>query len=71
MTRRLCKRLGANDVLEVEQATAGAQEERDHGTPPGVPDPNISFRDERGQIAPEPSDGPVSLGASIPVGSPR
>ena len=38
---------------------------------PGVPDPNISFRDERGQIAPEPSAGPVSLGASIRVGGPR
>jgi nitrite reductase (NADH) large subunit len=37
---------------------------------PGVPDPNISFRDERGQIAPEDSDGPVSLGSSIPVGAP-
>jgi nitrite reductase (NADH) large subunit len=38
---------------------------------PGVPDPNISFRDERGQIAPADSDGPVSLGATIPVGGPR
>jgi nitrite reductase (NADH) large subunit len=38
---------------------------------PGVPDPNISFRDERGQIAPADSDGPVSLGLSIPVGAPE
>lgn len=38
---------------------------------PGVPDPNISFRDERGQIAPADNDGPVSLGATIPVGGPR
>ncbi len=37
---------------------------------PGTPDPNISFRDERGQIAPQTSDGPVSLGTSIPVGAP-
>ncbi|HET9419736.1 MAG TPA: nitrite reductase large subunit NirB, partial [Nocardioides sp.] len=32
---------------------------------PDVPDPNISFREERGQIAPV-----VSLGATIPVGAP-
>ncbi|WP_435770303.1 nitrite reductase large subunit NirB [Nocardioides sp. SYSU DS0651] len=38
---------------------------------PGVPDPHISFRAERGQIAPEDSAGPVSLGASIPVGAPQ
>lgn len=38
---------------------------------PGVPDPHISFRDERGQIAPADVDGPVSLGTSIPVGAPR
>ncbi|TYL55018.1 nitrite reductase large subunit [Nocardioides sp. BGMRC 2183] len=41
---------------------------------PGTPDPHISFRDERGQIAPAASEGPVTLvelGASIPVGSPR
>jgi nitrite reductase (NADH) large subunit len=38
---------------------------------PGTPDPNISFRDERGQIAPEDSEGPVSLGTTIPVGGPR
>ncbi|MGL5811302.1 MAG: nitrite reductase large subunit NirB [Nocardioides sp.] len=42
---------------------------------PGVPDPNISFRTERGQIAPEINDepvllGPVDLGVSIPVGVP-
>lgn len=34
---------------------------------PGVPDPSISFREERGQIAPE----TVDLGATIPVGAPR
>ncbi len=38
---------------------------------PGTPDPNISFRDERGQIVPEDSEGPVSLGAAIPVGAPE
>ena len=38
---------------------------------PGVPDPNISFREERGQVAPAESGGPVSLGATIPVGAPR
>lgn len=38
---------------------------------PGVPDPHISFRDERGQIAPAETDGPVSLGTTIPVGGPR
>jgi nitrite reductase (NADH) large subunit len=32
---------------------------------PGVPDPSISFREERGQIAPA-----VQLGATIPVGAP-
>ncbi|MBZ5739087.1 nitrite reductase large subunit NirB [Nocardioides mangrovi] len=37
---------------------------------PDVPDPHISFRDERGQIAPEDSSGPVSLGTTIPVGAP-
>ena len=37
---------------------------------PGVPDPNISFREERGQILAGDADGPVSLGASIPVGAP-
>ncbi|WP_244931060.1 nitrite reductase large subunit NirB [Nocardioides sp. W7] len=43
---------------------------------PDTPDPNISFRDERDQIAPADSEGPVSLGpislgSSIPVGAPR
>jgi len=38
---------------------------------PGVPDPNISFREERGQVAPADSDGPVALGATIPVGAPQ
>ncbi len=37
---------------------------------PGTPDPNISFREERGQIHAAVNDGPVSLGASIPVGAP-
>ncbi len=37
---------------------------------PGVPDPNISFREERGQIIAGDASGPVSLGASIPVGAP-
>ena len=37
---------------------------------PDVPDPTISFRDERGQIAPEDSARPVSLGPTIPVGAP-
>jgi nitrite reductase (NADH) large subunit len=40
---------------------------------PGTPDPNISFREVRGQIAPEDNSavsGPVSLGTSIPVGAP-
>jgi nitrite reductase (NADH) large subunit len=37
---------------------------------PGVPDPNISFRDERGQVAPADSCGPVTFGASIPLGTP-
>jgi nitrite reductase (NADH) large subunit len=40
---------------------------------PGVPDPNISFREVRGQIAPaDGADdrGPVTLGATIPVGAP-
>jgi nitrite reductase (NADH) large subunit len=38
---------------------------------PGVPDPNISFREERGQIQAALTDGPVSLGTSIPVGAPQ
>ena len=37
---------------------------------PGTPDPNITFREERGQIRADLPDGPVSLGASIPVGAP-
>ncbi|NYI99351.1 nitrite reductase (NADH) large subunit [Nocardioides thalensis] len=37
---------------------------------PGTPDPNISFREERGQIQADLTDGPVSLGATIPVGGP-
>jgi len=37
---------------------------------PGVPDPNIAFTSERGQIKPAPSEGPVSLGSTIPVGAP-
>ncbi|WP_182525442.1 nitrite reductase large subunit NirB [Nocardioides dongkuii] len=35
---------------------------------PGVPDPTISFREERGQAVP---GDPVPLGATIPVGAPR
>lgn len=38
---------------------------------PGTPDPNITFREERGQIQAATTDGPVSLGATIPVGAPR
>ena len=38
---------------------------------PGVPDPHISFRPERDQVAPADPGGPVSLGATIPVGAPR
>ncbi|MBA2955402.1 nitrite reductase large subunit [Nocardioides sp. MAH-18] len=38
---------------------------------PDVPDPHISFRDARGQIAPADVDGPVVLGSTIPVGAPR
>ncbi|WP_309647199.1 nitrite reductase large subunit NirB [Nocardioides sp.] len=37
---------------------------------PGTPDPHITFREERDQIAPADSDGPVVLGATIPVGAP-
>jgi nitrite reductase (NADH) large subunit len=36
-----------------------------------VPDPSISFRDERGQVAPADPDAPVALGATIPVGAPQ
>ena len=38
---------------------------------PGVPDPSITFREERGQVAPADVDGPVTLGATIPVGAPQ
>jgi nitrite reductase (NADH) large subunit len=38
---------------------------------PDTPDPNISFREERDQIAPADTDGPVALGSTIPVGAPR
>lgn len=37
---------------------------------PGTPDPNISFREERGQIQAALNDQPVALGATIPVGGP-
>ncbi|NYG53959.1 nitrite reductase large subunit NirB [Nocardioides perillae] len=37
---------------------------------PGVPDPHITFTTERGQIRPAPSDEPVVLATSIPVGAP-
>ncbi|MGZ4454461.1 MAG: nitrite reductase large subunit NirB [Nocardioides sp.] len=37
---------------------------------PEVPDPNISFTTERGQIKPETSAEPVVLGPTIPVGAP-
>ena len=38
---------------------------------PGVPDPNISFVTERGQVAPAVAEEPVLLaGAAIPVGAP-
>lgn len=35
---------------------------------PDTPDPHITFRSERDQVAPADSEGPVLLGASIPVG---
>jgi len=38
---------------------------------PDTPDPTISFVEERGQIQAGDSDGPVSLGSSIPVGAPQ
>jgi nitrite reductase (NADH) large subunit len=38
---------------------------------PGTPDPHISFRAERDQAVPGDADGPVVLGATIPVGVPR
>ncbi|MGZ4447880.1 MAG: nitrite reductase (NAD(P)H), partial [Nocardioides sp.] len=37
---------------------------------PEVPDPNISFTTERGQIKPETSAEPVVLDPTIPVGAP-
>lgn len=37
---------------------------------PGTPDPNITFREERGQVQAATTDGPVSLGTTIPVGAP-
>ncbi|CAN5459835.1 nitrite reductase large subunit NirB [soil metagenome] len=37
---------------------------------PDVPDPHISFREERGQSVPGDSTGPVVLGTTIPVGAP-
>jgi nitrite reductase (NADH) large subunit len=37
---------------------------------PDVPDPHITFREERGQSVPGDATGPVSLGATIPVGAP-
>ncbi len=37
---------------------------------PDVPDPHITFTEERGQAVPGDATGPVSLGASIPVGAP-
>ncbi|GAA3820731.1 nitrite reductase large subunit NirB [Nocardioides panacisoli] len=38
---------------------------------PGTPDPSITFREERGQIQAATTDGPVSLGSTIPVGAGR
>jgi nitrite reductase (NADH) large subunit len=37
---------------------------------PDTPDPHITFRSERDQSVPADSDGPVVLGATIPVGAP-
>jgi nitrite reductase (NADH) large subunit len=37
---------------------------------PDTPDPHITFRSERNQSVPADSDGPVVLGATIPVGAP-
>ncbi len=37
---------------------------------PDTPDPHITFRGERDQSVPAGSDGPVVLGATIPVGAP-
>ncbi|WP_205473189.1 nitrite reductase large subunit NirB [Nocardioides sp. SYSU D00038] len=38
---------------------------------PDVPDPHISFREERDQQVPAEVAGPVVLGTTIPVGAPR
>jgi nitrite reductase (NADH) large subunit len=38
---------------------------------PDTPDPNITFTTARGQVQPVESEGPVSLGSTIPVGVPR
>lgn len=38
---------------------------------PDVPDPHITFATERDQVVPTMPAGPVSLGATIPVGGPR
>ncbi|WP_030484729.1 nitrite reductase large subunit NirB [Nocardioides aequoreus] len=38
---------------------------------PDVPDPHVSFGSTRGQAEPAMPDGPVQLGATIPVGGPR
>lgn len=38
---------------------------------PDVPDPHIAFRAERDQEVPAEPTGPVTLGATIPVGAPR
>ncbi|CAM3350809.1 nitrite reductase large subunit NirB [Nocardioides dubius] len=37
---------------------------------PDTPDPSITFAEERGQISAALTDGPVQLGATIPVGAP-
>ena len=37
---------------------------------PDVPDPHITFATERDQVVPTMPRGPVSLGATIPVGGP-
>jgi nitrite reductase (NADH) large subunit len=38
---------------------------------PDVPDPHITFREERDQSVPADDTGPVALGTTIPVGGPR
>jgi nitrite reductase (NADH) large subunit len=37
---------------------------------PDVPDPTVTFREERGQAIPAEPTGPVVLGSTIPVGAP-